>query len=92
MSRARGSIVVDEVIVPITDMWLDDGMIHFEGRVTGPVPDVDTRDYVVTDRSGRVVFVARGVHRLRWAGIGPGRSVVVQAALVVLDQEAVGRR
>lgn len=86
----KGTIVVDEIIVPIVDMYLDQGLIWFVAEVNGPVPAVDSNDYVVNDRSGATVFQGTGITGLKWDQVPAGSRLWVCASVVVRDREAIG--
>lgn len=81
MSDAKGSIVIDELIIPIVDIYLDRGQFWVVAHVVGPVPDVDTRDYVINGRDGRTVVRAVGIGGLRWSRIKAGHTLTVVAPI-----------
>lgn len=86
----KGSIVVDELIIPITDIYLDRGQIWVVATVAGPVPDVDTRDYVINGRDGKTVVRALGISGLRWSRVLAGDSLTVVAPVSFTDRMAAG--
>ena len=79
----KGSIVVDELIVPIVDMYLDHGQIVLVAAITGPIRAVDTSDYVVLDRSGAAVYRSQGRNRVTWGRKEAGSGVTITASLAV---------
>lgn len=76
-TQPLGSLVVDEVIVPVVDLYLDHGAFVTISRLHGPLPAVDTRDYVLHDRAGRAVFRSQGHHRLAWPAMPEGGEVFI---------------
>jgi hypothetical protein len=86
----KGTIVVDEIIVPITDIYLDNGVINLVAEVSGPMPAVDTRNYVVNDRRGVTIFRGVGISGLKWRKLGAGERLTVIAPVQIMGREAVG--
>lgn len=85
--EALGALVVDEVVVPVTGVRLDRGAFVTTAYVRGPVPAVDSTDYVLLGMDGRVVYrSARGVNRVQWPALRPGDTL-----RVVLASEVAGR-
>ena len=65
--RPLGSIVVDEQIVPIVELRLDKGALWLIAHVRGPVPAVDTLNYIVVGRDGRQVWHGTAIGQpIRW--------------------------
>lgn len=93
MILPRGTIVVDELILPITDTYLERGRIYVTALVRGPIRDVNTIGYVVYGRDGEQVW--SGVNKnnggapIVWSNIGPGTSVFVSVSLSVEGKQAV---
>lgn len=87
----KGSIIVDEIILPIIDMYLCDGKLWLVARVTGPVPDVCSADYVVCGRDGKVFVKARGVDGVSWSRIRDGVTLVVVVPLELAGGVAYGK-
>jgi hypothetical protein len=82
----KGTIVVDEQLVPITDIYLDGGKMVVVGTVVGPFPAVDTHDYVIMDRSGGEYIRGIGITGLTWGPIPAGDVLTV-----IVPLEAVGK-
>ena len=87
---ARGSITIDELVVPVIDMWLADGLLVLLAAVDGPVRAVDTRDYRVHDRSGGLVFWAHAVGGLVWPAVPSGMRLVVECPVEIAGKTAQG--
>ncbi len=86
---AKGSIVVGELILPVVDIYLDDGRIWVAAQVTGPVPAVSTGSYVVCDRNGEVVYRSQGdAGRISWPAMCAGPTLRVTAALRAEGKQA----
>ena len=77
----KGSINVDELIIPIVDIRLDYRMILFTGRLPGPVPAGTYDTYTVHDAEGRVVFRVEGIGDLSWHAVDPGSFLVIEVPL-----------
>lgn len=86
----KGTIVVDEIIVPISDIYLANGVINLVATVSGPMPAVDTRNYVVNDRQGVTVYRGVGVAGLKWRKLDAGERLTVIAPVQIMGREAVG--
>jgi hypothetical protein len=68
-----GSIVVDELIIPIVDIHLADGKINFVGRAYGSFPATRARAYTVHGRDGRVIYrTTPGIGGLTWKRVVDG--------------------
>lgn len=65
----KGSIVADEQIFPIVDIYLDGGRIWFIGQVEGAVRGVDTVGFKIFDRSGALVYTSKTP--LRFGAVAP---------------------
>jgi len=89
-SAVKGSIVVDEIILPITDMYLDDGQLWFVAHADGPLPAVETADYVICDRSGGVFARAIGVGGVSWRAVGEHGALHVLVPLSLAGRLAFG--
>jgi len=85
---AKGAILVDERLIPITDIYLDHGLMVVVGHVVGPFPAVDTRDYVIMDRSGGEYVRGLGVSGLRWDAIAAGDVLTVIVPLQATEKIA----
>jgi len=86
----RGAIAVDEIIVPIVDIFLDDLKIWIVATAPGPIPAVSTTAYTVHDRQGRVVFRGCEIGGLVWNEVTLGHWLSVELPIVVVDRIAVG--
>lgn len=66
MARARGSVVINEMILPVVDIALrDGGLLVTVARVIGQdTPAGSTDSYTLMDDSGRVV--GRGRQHIEW--------------------------
>lgn len=85
----KGSIVVDEVILPIVDIRLVSGEVQFVASTYGPLPAVDTRYCTIHDPDGRVVVRAHlDVSGLRWSRVRDHCSVTVVLPLYFISHEA----
>lgn len=84
--RHLGSIVVDEIIVPVVDVTLDRGAFVITAHVMGPVPAVDTTHYVVMDRQGSVVYRSSGQLRVYWPAL-----TLAQSVQITVDMNVVGK-
>lgn len=82
-TQPLGSLVADEVIVPVVDLYLDRGSFVCIAQVRAPLPAVDTRDYVLHDRTGRAVYRSQGVHRLAWPALHHDEMLMIHAELRV---------
>jgi hypothetical protein len=85
----KGTIVVDEIIVPIVDIYLDKGCIFVEGQRGGPVRAVNGAGYTVHDRCGVVVYRVDHDPALRWHKVYRGATLTVVVPLGVIDRTAV---
>ena len=81
-SIPQGSIVVDEIVVPVTDVRLARGGFKIIAKVRGPVPAVDTQDYVLYDQAGRVVTHGSCQTRLAWGPVLPGATLSIVLLMV----------
>lgn len=81
-SGPQGSIVVDEIVVPVTDVRLARGGFEIVATVCGPVPAVDTQDYVLYDQAGRVVTHGLCHSRLTWGPVAPGTTLSIVLLMV----------
>lgn len=89
MTQPKGTIVVDELILPIVDIYLDGGRIWITAEVLAPVPAVDTGTYVVCDRSGAVVYRSQGeASRITWPEMTGCLTLRITAALAIGDKAA----
>ena len=86
----RGAISVDEIIVPIVDIFLDDLKIWIIATAPGPIPAVNTSNYTVHDRQGRTVFRGVEIGGLTWDAVTLGHWLSVELPIVVTDRLAVG--
>lgn len=59
----KGSIVCDELIFPIVDIYLEGGFCVFVGEVTGKLPAVDTVGFRIFDRRGELAYTSKTVLR-----------------------------
>jgi hypothetical protein len=84
----KGSLAVNEIVVPIVDLYLDEGKLWFVAHITGPVPAVSASGYVVFDRSGGVFFRADGIP-LKWKRVRAGDTLTVIAPLSITGRTAV---
>lgn len=65
-----GTINVDELIIPITQVQLEHGAILFRGRLRGPLKaSQGTRSYAIHGVDGRVVYRAHGIAGLSWPAV-----------------------
>ena len=89
MAEPKGSIVVDELILPIVDIHLDYGAIVFTAEVRGPVRAVSTGSYVVCDRSGGALYRSQGeAGRISWAELAAGPTLRIQVDLHIESKQA----
>lgn len=51
-----GSVVVDEVVLPITSLRLTGGRLQIIAEARGPMPCIRLADYVVQGDDGRTVY------------------------------------
>lgn len=88
-----GTIVVDELILPVIDLYLARGRIYVTALVKGPIRDVNTVGYVVYGRDGEQVWSGVNKHNggapIVWSNIGPGTSVFVSVALSIEGKQTV---
>lgn len=85
----KGSIIVDEVIIPIVDIYVDDGKFVITAETWGPVRAVTAESYVVCDRRGSVVYrTGPGMRGLAWEAIRAGGLLTVTVALSLEGQFA----
>jgi len=86
----RGAIVVDELVIPITDVRLRDGCIHIYGELTGPVPARDVDAYSVHDETGGVIYrVHDKAQGLLWEAVPAGDTLAVIVPISVVDKTAI---
>ncbi len=71
----RGSIVVDELVVPIVDIRLAHGLLVLIASVAGPVRAVSARDYRVHDQDGRLVLDVHAAGGLVWPAVPAGEAL-----------------
>lgn len=88
---SKGSLVFDEVIVPLVDIYLADGQVWFVGRTTGPVPAVHTTTYTIHDREGGIVVrvVNADVH---WDDVETHSTLAVVVPLAIRFGTAAGKK
>lgn len=60
VTSGKGAVLVDELILPVVDIYLDDGEINLVAELRGPVRAFASDSYAVTDRSGAVVYRSAG--------------------------------
>jgi hypothetical protein len=84
-----GSIVIDELIVPISGIQLIDGLIRLEAQLYGPLRAVDVDNFTVHDRDGGLVVRVMGCP-IRWKQLGPFDALTVIAPLGLKDKAATG--
>jgi len=85
----KGSIVIDELILPITNIYLSGRSICLEATVHGPVRAVSSTDYVVCDRQGGVVYRTVGRTRpVEWGAMGPDTHLTVTLLVEMDNYEA----
>lgn len=80
-----GALVVDELIVPVTDLYLSDRAFCAVADIAGPVRAVDTTDYVLCDRSGGTVYRTAGRNRLAWPRMEQGAQIRIMTDLRITD-------
>lgn len=74
----KGSMVIDEIILPIIDIRLVGGQVEYVAQGFGPIPAVDTRQVAIHDCNGVVVVrLHMDVTPIRWSRVTPGTSVTV---------------
>ncbi len=89
---AKGSIVVDELILPIVDIYLEDEKFWVTAQVTGPVPAMRTGLFVVCDRLGGVVWRSQGAaDRIQWSAVKDGVTLQFSVALSVEGRTSTPR-
>lgn len=75
----KGSIVVDELIFPITDIVFDAGRMVITAWKQGPVRAVDVVGCRIFDRRGGFVYESRTP--LSWPRFPPGCDAVFTVAI-----------
>lgn len=91
MNTAKGSIVVDEIILPIADIRLSRRAFVMTAHVRGPVPAVSTGSYVVCDSEGAVVYRRDTDDRryfLEWAAMPANSGLTVTVTLEIAEMRA----
>jgi hypothetical protein len=78
-----GSVVADELIFPVDDIYLASGAINVTGRLRGPIRRGTTADYIVCDRAGRAVWRSSGRHRLDWPAMPAGSELRLTSTLTI---------
>lgn len=82
-----GSVVVDEVVMPITDLWLSGGKLQIAASARGPLPLMHLADYVVIGADGVVVYRSSRPGEMATVGpLGPQDEVSVDLAVGVDDR------
>lgn len=88
MSQHRGSLVVDELVLPIVDIRLRGEAFVLTAHVRGPVRAVDGRSgYTVHDEGGAVVYRSTGPHPgFSWPALKAGSELYVTANIDVIGK------
>ena len=81
--RAKGSIVINETILPITDIYLRHGKIVFVGTVIGPVPATTATSCTIHDAEGHVVTRGVDLKPIRWHDVAAGESLTVHMPVLL---------
>lgn len=78
-------MIVDEIIIPITDIRLRNGMFRISASKPGPLPAVEATDYVVCDEGGAVVYrsIEGQLGRLSWGRIESNTTLTIVVEVVV---------
>lgn len=86
MTSAKGSIVVNELIIPITSIWLANRRMWFQGEAWGPIPASTASGYAIHDREGATLFrIASGIDGLTWPAVPRGQHLTVIAPIALHD-------
>jgi hypothetical protein len=81
-----GSVVIDEVVLPITGLRLTGGKLQITAYAGGPLPRIRVARYVVHGDDGVVVYRSSRDDTTTVGPLGPKDSVSV-----TLDVEVTGR-
>lgn len=89
----RGTVVVDELVIPIVDVYLDRGLIYVVAETRGPLPAGRDVAYRVHGRDGQLVYAtAPGITGLNWDPVPAGTRLTVVCPLQVHDVTPTRRR
>jgi hypothetical protein len=89
MGAANGSLVVNEIILPLRDIRVRDGMIWFVASKSGPLPATRAKFWVVIDEQGAVVVRCNAP--IEWGEVTDGVTVTVPLAINGHEAEAGGK-
>lgn len=78
-----GALVVDELIIPVVDVYLGSGAFITTAHLYGPIRAGDSTDYVLMDRAGRTVYRSAGRNRLFWPALPEGAQLMVTTEMQV---------
>lgn len=81
-TEGLGSIVIDELILPLRRLYLDKGLLMVQVRLQGPSRAVDSRGYTLFDRRGLTVFSSRNMH-FTWPALPTGQEAVLTLELAL---------
>lgn len=78
---AIGSVVVDEVVFPITAVRLTGGKFQITAEARGPMPLVRLANYVVQGDDGRTVYRSSRTDMITVGPLGKGESLTFTLAV-----------
>lgn len=84
-----GSMVIDELIIPITEIRFQNGLIQVHGDIRGPLPAVNTSNWTVHDQDGGLVTRVLNCP-LQWGEIDAFQNLHVVGYISVLNKIAQG--
>jgi hypothetical protein len=73
----KGAILIDELVMPIVEIYIEDGAFVMVAEIVGPVPAGASTSYAIHGRDGREVYVSVGP-MLSWPEITAGMSLTLQ--------------
>lgn len=81
--------MVDEIVLPIVDIYLSNGCVIFVGRAHGSFPAVKQRGFVIHDREGGVFCRGSEIGGLSWGRVTSG-SLEVHVPVSLGGKVAIG--
>jgi hypothetical protein len=81
--KPKGSLVIDEVVLPIQDIYLRRGEIVFIGRAVGPLPAVTTTSCTIHDADGGIVTRGVDLSPLSWDTVPAGKWLEIHMPLLM---------
>jgi hypothetical protein len=86
-----GTIVIDEMVFPITDILLERGKIFVRAEVKGPVPERKEGVYELRLHGQDGSFITMMRSRMQWSEVWPGDTLTIDFAMDTIVSTPQGR-